>query len=86
MWNIIFFKDFQTIILEKKKKKKERWKKKEKRRNKEGKTQFVINYRSPSHEPNNSTCFLPLVSGREISDMILIIRRNISSNGYNQYY
>jgi len=26
------------------------------------------------------------VPRREISDMILIIRRNISSNGYNQYY
>jgi len=29
MWNIICFKDFQTLILEKKKKKKERCKKKE---------------------------------------------------------
>ena len=38
------------------------------------------------HEPNNSTCGLPFVSVREISDMILIIRRNIFSNGYNQYY
>jgi len=50
MWNIIFFKYFQTLILEKKKMKK---------KNKEGRAQFVINYRTPSHEPNNSTCFLP---------------------------
>ena len=27
-----------------------------------------------------------LVPRREISDMILIIRKNISSNGYNTYY
>jgi len=38
------------------------------------------------HEPNNSTCGLSFVSVREISDMIPIIRRNISSNDYNQYY
>jgi len=35
-------------------------KKKRKKRNKERRAQFVINYHTPSHEPNNSTCFLPL--------------------------
>jgi len=74
-------KRFSNINFKKKREKKKRRKK----RNKEGKTQFVINYRTPSHEPNNSTCFLP-VPRRKISNMILIIRRNISSNGYNQYY
>ncbi|QCD86841.1 hypothetical protein DEO72_LG3g1368 [Vigna unguiculata] len=40
--------------------KKKEMKKRKKRRNKEGRAQFVINYRTPSHESNNSTCFLPL--------------------------
>jgi len=31
-----------------------------KKRNKEGRVQFFINYCTSSHEPNNSTCFLPL--------------------------
>jgi len=60
----------------------EKRKKKEKRRN----SLIVINYRTPFYEPNNSTYFLSFVLEREISDMVLIIRRNISSNGYNQYY
>jgi len=55
MWNIIFFKDFQTLILEEKKRKKKTDEKKRKKRNKERRAQFVINYRTPSHEPNNST-------------------------------
>jgi len=38
---------------------------------------------SPTTQRN---IFYPFVSEREISDMILIIRRNIFSNGYNQYY
>jgi len=52
---------------------------KKNREKKEERAQFVINYHTPS-------CGLPFVSRREISDIILIIRRNISSNGYNQYY
>jgi len=75
-----FLQRFSNFNFRKKKEKK----RDEKKRNKEGKAQFVINYCTSSREPNNSTCFLPF--GREISDMILIIRRNISSNGYNQYY
>jgi len=38
------------------------------------------------HESNNSTYCLHFVPKREISDMIVIIRSNISSNGKNQYY
>ena len=51
-----FLQRFSNFNLEKKKEKK----RDEKKRNKEGIAQFVINYRTPSHEPNNSTCFLPL--------------------------
>jgi len=40
--------------------KKKEMKKRRKKRNKKERAQFVINYRIPSHEPNNSTCFLPL--------------------------
>jgi len=58
---------------------------KKKRKNEE-RTQFVITYRTPFHEPNNSTYFLPFVPEIEISDMVLIIRRNIYSNSHNQYY
>jgi len=51
-----FLQRYSNFNLEKKKEKK----RDEKKRNKEGIAQFVINYRTPSHEPNNSTCFLPL--------------------------
>ena len=52
MWNKIFFKDFQTLILEKKENKRDG--KKEKKRN------SLIYYHTPLHEPNNSTYLLPL--------------------------
>jgi len=54
MWNIIFFKDFQTLILEEKKEKKREMKKKEKIR------KSLICYHTPLHEPNKSTYILPL--------------------------
>jgi len=73
MWNKIFFRDLSNFNFRKKKEMKKNREKKEER------AQFVINYHTPS-------CGLPFVSRREISDIILIIRRNISSNGYNQYY
>ena len=75
MWNQIFFIHFQTLDLEKKKKK-ERWKK---RRENRKKSQFVINYHTHFHEPNKSNILYPFVLDREISDMILIIKSNISS-------
>ena len=63
-WNKIFFQDFQTLILAKKKE----MKKKEKK-GKKGRAQFIFNYHTPSHEPNNSIIYF------------LIIRSNISSYG-----
>jgi len=63
-----------------------RRKKRDEKKKKEGRAQFVFNYHTLLQESNNSTHFLPFVPDREISDMILIIRSNISSNYYNQYY
>ena len=80
MWNIIFFKDFQTLIVKKK-----RWKKEEKKgiKRKEPNLLLIIAFllMSPTTQPAFYPCFW-----KRNYDMILIIRRNISSNGYNQYY
>jgi len=46
----------------------------------------LINYHTRIHEPNNSNILYLFVPNREISDMILIIRSNISLNDKNQYY
>jgi len=58
----------------------------QKKKKEEG-AQFVFNYHTPPHEPNNPTYFgshslffLPFVSDRENNDMILIIRSNICCN------
>jgi len=53
MLNKIFFKDFSNFNFRKKK-----WEMKKK--NKEGETQFVINYHTPFHEPKNSDILYPL--------------------------
>jgi len=58
----------------------------EKRKKKEKRRKRLINYRTPFHDPNNSNILYPFVLDREIIDMILIIRSNISSNDKNQYY
>jgi len=75
MWNKIFLRDFSNFNFRKKKRN-------EKKKN-EPNLLLII---ALLPEPNNSTCGLPFVFVREISNMILIIRRNISSNGYDQYY
>jgi len=71
MWNKIFFRDLSNFNL----KKKERDEKKRVKKKKKKPKLFLIIVLL--HEPNNSTCGLPFVSIREISDMILIIRKNI---------
>jgi len=76
---LIFFKDFQTLILVKKK-----WGIKKRRKKEEGRAQFVFNCDIIILEPNNSTYLnisfiLILCFDRETSDMILIIKNNISS-------
>jgi len=58
-------------------------KKREKKKKKELNLLLII---ALLHESNNSTYGLPFVPEREISDMIVIMRINISSNGKNQYY
>jgi len=74
-----FLQRFSYFNFRKKKEKKERRKKKEKKR----KVYFVITLFFMS--PTTQHIFYHLCFDREISDMILIIRRNISSNSYNQY-
>jgi len=75
MSNQIFFIHFQTLDLEKKRKKIDEKKRRENRK----KSQFVIDYHTHFHEPNNSNILYPFVPDREINDMILIIKSNISS-------
>jgi len=64
---IIFFKRFSNFNFRKKKE-----------IEKKGRTQFLFNYHILFHKPNNPTYPLFLVRDKEISDMILIIRSNIS--------
>jgi len=56
---------------------------------KKGRVQFVATYQTLPREPTNPTYFRPhpllfyqFVPDKENSDMILIIRRNISSNDF----
>jgi len=74
MWNKIFFKYFQTLILEKKKKKKK------KKEEKKEEPNLLLIFMSPITQ-----IFSTFVPDREIN-YIIIIRNNISSNGKNQYY
>ena len=74
-----FLQRFSNFNFRKKKPKQIEMKKR-KERKKQGRPQFVINYHTPFQKPNNSTYLLPLLcSDREISDMILITKSNISS-------
>jgi len=70
MWNKIFFKYFQTLILEKKREKKE----------KEPNLLLITTLLLMSSITQIFSNFV-----KEIS-YIIIIRGNISSNGKNQYY
>jgi len=83
-----FLQRFSNFHL-KKKEKKERDGKKIKRK-KEGrkkeKPNLLLIITLLFMSPTTQHYFLPFVPNKEISDIILIIRNNISSNGKNQYY
>jgi len=58
---------------------------KKKRKEEEERTEFIINYRT-SFWVQQLNIWSTLCPETEISDMIVIMRSNISSNGKNQYY
>ena len=76
MWNKIFFKDFSNFNFTKKKKKTKEMEKREKRKKKKGRAYFVITLLFMSLTTQH--IFYHRCSDTKISDMILIIKSNIS--------